>query len=133
MDNASSRERYLPRTLPIMRCVDRSEHLRFVQADADHSDTTNRLRILVSPAATTTFSCRIMTCPPAFSFSAMSPPPGSRVGRGMQPLLSRGRLSTVCLIAELGQLRQVIAADCPRMIEGKISDPCGVHFPGLVG
>jgi hypothetical protein len=30
-------------------------------------------------------------------------------------------------------LRQVIAADCKRMIDGKISDPCGVHFPGLAG
>jgi hypothetical protein len=25
----------------------------------------------------------------------------------------------------------VIAADCARMTAGKISDPCGVHFPGL--
>jgi hypothetical protein len=51
----------------------------------------------------------------------------------------RGRLNVDRLIAERGpqfpvpELRQVIAADCPRMIEGKISDPCGVHFPGLAG
>src|ERR1700722_13079365 len=31
------------------------------------------------------------------------------------------------------ELRYIIAADCPRMIEGKIADPCGVHFPGLTG
>jgi hypothetical protein len=51
----------------------------------------------------------------------------------------RGRLNVNRLIAEHGpqlpvpDLRQIIAADCPRMIEGKISDPCGVHFPGLAG
>ena len=51
----------------------------------------------------------------------------------------RGRLSTVRPIAEYGhplpvpELREVIAADCPHMVEGKISDPCGVHFPGLAG
>jgi hypothetical protein len=31
------------------------------------------------------------------------------------------------------ELRHVVAGDCPRMIEGKIADPCGVHFPGLEG
>jgi hypothetical protein len=51
----------------------------------------------------------------------------------------RGRLSIVRLIAEHGQqfpvpeLRQTIAAECPRSIESKISDPCGVHFPELAG
>jgi hypothetical protein len=49
----------------------------------------------------------------------------------------RGRLSVARLVALHGadlpvpELRHIVAADCPRMIEGKISDPCGVHFPGL--
>jgi hypothetical protein len=49
----------------------------------------------------------------------------------------RGLLSVDRLLAEHGpdfpipELRHIIAADCPRMIEGKIADPCGVHFPGL--
>jgi hypothetical protein len=29
-------------------------------------------------------------------------------------------------------LRRILAADCPRMIEGKMHDTCGVHFPGTV-
>jgi hypothetical protein len=51
----------------------------------------------------------------------------------------RGRLSTARLLAQHGaafpgpELRRIIAADCPRMIEGKVADPCGVHFPGLAG
>jgi hypothetical protein len=50
-----------------------------------------------------------------------------------------GRLSIDRLLAEHGaampipELRHIVAADCPRMIEGKIADPCGVHFPGLAG
>ena len=49
----------------------------------------------------------------------------------------RGRLSVTRLVAVHGphlpvpELRQIVAKNCPRMIEGKISDPCGVHFPGL--
>ena len=50
-----------------------------------------------------------------------------------------GRLRTDSLLAEHGPalpmptLRQIIAADCPRMRAGLIHDPCGVHFPGLAG
>jgi len=29
------------------------------------------------------------------------------------------------------ELRRIVAADCARMIEGKVHDPCGVHFPDL--
>jgi len=29
-------------------------------------------------------------------------------------------------------LRQIVAADCPRMIAGRIHDVYGVHFPGLI-
>ena len=28
-------------------------------------------------------------------------------------------------------LRRIIAADCPKMIRGKVNDGCGIHFPGL--
>ena len=51
----------------------------------------------------------------------------------------RGRLRTDRLIAEHGPalpipaLRRNIAADCHRMITGRMHDPCGVHFPGLAG
>ena len=51
----------------------------------------------------------------------------------------RGRLNVDRPVAEHGpqlpvqELRQIIAADCPRMIEGKYSDPCEVHFPKLAG
>jgi hypothetical protein len=70
---------------------------------------------------------------------------GRLVGRLPVPEVSynrserRSRLNTARLIAEHGEqfpvpaLRQIIAADCPRMIAGKTSDPCGVHFPGLAG
>jgi hypothetical protein len=49
----------------------------------------------------------------------------------------RGRLHTHRLIAEHGpdvpipELRRLIAADCPRMIAGRMHDVCGVRFPGL--
>lgn len=49
----------------------------------------------------------------------------------------RGRLNVARLIALHGshmpvpELRRVIAADCPRMLDEKLHDPCGVHFPGL--
>lgn len=49
----------------------------------------------------------------------------------------RGRLSVSRLIAEHGpafpipRLRQIIAADCPRMVADAMHDPCGVRFPGL--
>lgn len=49
----------------------------------------------------------------------------------------RGRLYADRLIAEHGQdmpiptLLRIIAADCPRMVAGKMHDVCGVHFPGL--
>jgi hypothetical protein len=26
-----------------------------------------------------------------------------------------------------------VAANCPKMVEAKLHDPCGVHFPGLGG
>jgi hypothetical protein len=48
-----------------------------------------------------------------------------------------GQLRTDRLLAEHGpafpmpSLRQVIAADCPRMQSGEMSDPCGMHFPQL--
>jgi hypothetical protein len=51
----------------------------------------------------------------------------------------RGRLNRCRLIREHGpdfpvpELRQVVAADCPRMIEDKMHAPCGVRFPGLAG
>jgi hypothetical protein len=49
----------------------------------------------------------------------------------------RGKRRVRTLIAEHGAdlpvpaLRQIVAADCPKMIEGKVHDVCGVHFPGL--
>jgi hypothetical protein len=49
----------------------------------------------------------------------------------------RGRLHTDRLIAEHGpdmpipELRRLIAADCPRMIAGRMHDVCGVRFPRL--
>jgi hypothetical protein len=49
----------------------------------------------------------------------------------------RGVLRTPRLLAECGpdvpvpQLRRILAADCPKMIEGNLHDVCGVHFPGL--
>jgi hypothetical protein len=51
----------------------------------------------------------------------------------------RGRLRTDRLLAQHGpdlpmpELRRIIAADCARMIAGQVHDPCGVHFPNLVG
>jgi hypothetical protein len=51
----------------------------------------------------------------------------------------RGRLNTRRLIRERGpdfpvpELRQVVAADFPRMIEDKRHAPCRVRFPGLAG
>lgn len=33
----------------------------------------------------------------------------------------------------LTRLRHIIAADCPRMVAGRLHDVCGVHFPGLAG
>jgi hypothetical protein len=51
----------------------------------------------------------------------------------------RGRLDVARMIALHGahisvpELRRVVAADCPLMIENKIHDPCGVHFPGVAG
>jgi hypothetical protein len=50
----------------------------------------------------------------------------------------RRRLSTARLVAEHGpafpmpELREVVAADCPRMVAGAWHDVCGVRFPGLV-
>jgi hypothetical protein len=49
----------------------------------------------------------------------------------------RGRLSTARLLAEHGSampmptLRHLIAADCPRVLAGRIYDLCGVHYPQL--
>ena len=49
----------------------------------------------------------------------------------------RGRLRTNALLAKHGPalsvpaLRGIIAADCARMIEGRMHDVCGVHFPQL--
>jgi hypothetical protein len=51
----------------------------------------------------------------------------------------RGKLRTARLLSEHGpglpgpELRRILAADCPRMIEGKNHDVCGIHFPGLSG
>jgi hypothetical protein len=51
----------------------------------------------------------------------------------------RGKLRTARLLSDFGpalptpELRRILAADCPRMIEGKIHDVCGIHFPGLLG
>ncbi len=50
----------------------------------------------------------------------------------------RGRLSIARLMAEHGpampmpELRQVVAADCPRLVAQAWHDVCGVRFPGLV-
>lgn len=49
----------------------------------------------------------------------------------------RGQLRTDRLIAEHGgalpmpRLREIVAADCPRMQAAEMRDPCGVHFPQL--
>lgn len=49
----------------------------------------------------------------------------------------RGRLRIEDLIADHGaalpvpKLRRIVAGDCRKMIEGKIHDACGVHFPEL--
>ena len=51
----------------------------------------------------------------------------------------RGRLRIPRLLAEHGrdvpvpELRRILAGDCPKMIERKIHDVCGIHFPGLRG
>jgi hypothetical protein len=51
----------------------------------------------------------------------------------------RGVLRTARLLAEHGpnipgpELSRILAADCPKMIEGKMHDVCGIHFPGLSG
>ena len=51
----------------------------------------------------------------------------------------RGKLRTARLLAQYGlelpvpELRRVLAADCPKMVQGKLHDVCGVHFPGLGG
>jgi hypothetical protein len=48
-----------------------------------------------------------------------------------------GQLRTDRLVAEHGRafpmprLREVVAADCPRMQSGELRNPCGVHFPQL--
>jgi len=33
----------------------------------------------------------------------------------------------------LPELRRIIAADCPRMIAGRVHDVCRAHFSGLIG
>jgi hypothetical protein len=49
----------------------------------------------------------------------------------------RGRVSIACLLAEHGRalpgplLRRILAADCPRMIAGRVPDVCGVHSPQM--
>jgi hypothetical protein len=49
----------------------------------------------------------------------------------------RGRLSITGLLAEHGpelpgpELRRIIAAECPRMVSGKVHDVCGIHFPQM--
>ena len=51
----------------------------------------------------------------------------------------RGRLHAARLLATHGpglpmpDLRRILAADCPRMIAGRVHDVCGVHFRGLIG
>jgi hypothetical protein len=51
----------------------------------------------------------------------------------------RGTLRTPHLLTEHGpnlpvpELRRILAADCPKMTEGKIHDVWGNHFPGLAG
>jgi hypothetical protein len=48
-----------------------------------------------------------------------------------------GQLRTDRLLAEHGadlpmpRLRELVAADCPRMQAAEIRDPCGTHFPQL--
>jgi hypothetical protein len=50
-----------------------------------------------------------------------------------------GKLRTAALLAKHGsdlpipKPRHIIAADCRRTIEGKIADPCGMHFSGVAG
>ena len=49
----------------------------------------------------------------------------------------RGRLHSGPLVQRHGpglpmpELRQIVAADCPRMVEELVHAPCGVHFPQL--
>jgi len=49
----------------------------------------------------------------------------------------RGKLRTRRVLAEHGPdlpvptLRRVLAADCPKMIDGEIRDVCGIRFPDL--
>jgi hypothetical protein len=31
------------------------------------------------------------------------------------------------------ELGHIVAADCPRIMAGRLHDVCGVHFPGLAG
>ncbi len=51
----------------------------------------------------------------------------------------RGRLRTARLMVEHGpdlpmpELGHIVAADCPRIMAGRLHDVCGVHFPGLAG
>jgi hypothetical protein len=78
-------------------------------------------------------------CVPATSASAKSAARLSVLEVSCNRCDRPGRLNVDRLIAEHGEqppipaLRQIVAADCPRMIEGKISDPWEVHFPGLAG
>jgi len=50
----------------------------------------------------------------------------------------RGRLSVTRLIEQYGadarlpDLRERVAADCPRATSVSISDRCGVHYPQLI-
>jgi hypothetical protein len=49
----------------------------------------------------------------------------------------RGRLFLDTLLEQYGadcaitDLRRIVAGDCARMVEAKMHDPCGVHFPEL--
>jgi hypothetical protein len=51
----------------------------------------------------------------------------------------RGRYSTARLVVKHGaamglpDLREVLAADCPRWASAGIYDRCGVHYPELPG
>ena len=83
-------------------------------------------------------SQRIKSCPLASSPWARSPPT-SPCWTCVNRCDRRGRLIATRLIVEHGAdlpmpaIRQIVAADCPRMQAGHLHDVCGVHFPLLSG
>jgi hypothetical protein len=50
---------------------------------------------------------------------------------GMAVAVGMAGVADVGDASQAARLREVIAADCPRMQAGEIRDACGVHFPQL--